>query len=145
MEIKILTKHDLPELVRLASKLWPDSEHLENEFDKIIGNPNEIVFFIEGIGFAHYAIRHDYVNGSSTSPLVYLEGIYVEEAYRKQGFASLLIEQGETWGKKRGALEMGSDVLIENEKSMLFHEKVGFKEAERVVCYIKRIRSEKNE
>ena len=37
-----------------------------------------------GMGFAEASIRHDYVNGCETSPVVFLEGIYVRSEYRKR-------------------------------------------------------------
>lgn len=145
MDVRIADLNDVNELVRLAKLLWPDSKDLADEMIEILNNNSEIIYLIPGIAFGHMAMRYDYVSGSSTSPVGYLEGIYVEEGYRKQGIASQLIHLGEQWAKDKGAKEMASDVLFDNHNSMVFHEKYGFKEVERVVCYIKEIRSMDNE
>ena len=36
------------------------------------------------IGFAQCQLRYDYVEGTSTSPVGYLEGIFVKESYRSK-------------------------------------------------------------
>lgn len=39
------------------------------------------------IGFAQCQIRYDYVEGTETSPVGYLEGIFIQEEFRHKGFA----------------------------------------------------------
>ena len=39
------------------------------------------------VGFAQVQLRRDYVGGNHLSPVGYLEGIYVEETYRRRGIA----------------------------------------------------------
>lgn len=134
---------DLDEVNRLGELLWPDSENLKDEFREIILSSDAVIYIAVDevpIGFSHFALRRDYVNGCSDTPTGYLEGIYVEEAYRNKGIAKKLVNEGQLWSKSLGAREMGSDVLIDNEDSMKFHEKIGFKEVERVVCYIREIK-----
>lgn len=41
--------------------------------------------------FAQCGLRHDYVEGRGSSPVGYLEGIFVEKEYRKQGCAKELL------------------------------------------------------
>jgi aminoglycoside 6'-N-acetyltransferase I len=45
------------------------------------------------IGFAEASVRRDYVNGCDTSPVAFLEGIYVEPAHRGRGLARALIAE----------------------------------------------------
>ena len=42
------------------------------------------------VGFAEASIRRDYVNGTSTSPVVFLEGIFVLPAHRRAGAGGML-------------------------------------------------------
>lgn len=149
MEYRVANINDLTDVSRLGMLLWPDDElvNLTSDFEDIINSDRERVYVAvskdEIVAFAHFAIRTDYVNGSSSSPTGYLEGIYVMPENRNAGVAKTLIRYGEKWSKLKGCSEMGSDVLFDNTESMKFHEKMGFKEEERVVCYIKPINKEK--
>ena len=89
------------------------------------------------VSIAEATLRHDYVNGCSTSPVSFLEGIYVRPAWRRQGAARLLCRAVEAWGRERGCREFASDALIDNQVSHLMHAALGFEERERVVCYCK--------
>ena len=90
-------------------------------------------------GFAEAALRHDYVNGCATSPVAFLEGIYVQPEHRKQGLARLLCKAVEDWARSLGCTEFASDVLLENTASQGMHAALGFEETERVVYYRKRL------
>lgn len=83
--------------------------------------------------------------GSSTSPTAYAEGIYVSESERHRGVASRLVDAGATFAARHGCIELASDTELENEDSQRFHEKVGFKEVERVASYIKNLSHENRE
>lgn len=60
-----------------------------------IVNPTSAIFLAfsedEAIGFAQCQLRHDYVEGTDSSPVGYLEGLYVVEHYRECGFAKGLV------------------------------------------------------
>ncbi len=86
-------------------------------------------------GFAEAAIRHDYVNGCKTSPVGFLEGIYVVPEARRQGVASQLIAAVEAWVRERGCTELASDASIDNTASHSLHEALGFAETQRVVFF----------
>lgn len=129
----------------LAGRLWPDAgaDELEEEFLALADDDDSAVFLAieEGVplGFAHCQIRHDYVEGAISSPVGYIEGIYVIESHRNKGVAKDLLDKCEDWARSRGILEMASDCEVANEDSIAFHKNVGFKEANRVVCFIKNV------
>ena len=56
-----------------------------------------------------------------------------------QRIAKKLVELGENWGKEKGCTQYASDTEITNQQSIAFHKKVGFSEANRLVCFIKDI------
>jgi len=91
------------------------------------------------IGFAEATLRRDYVNGCATSPVGFLEGLYVREDWRRRGAAYLLCQAVERWAAALGCSELGSDAYIENIGSQRMHAALGFEEMERVVCYRKAI------
>jgi len=132
----------------LRHELWPEtslSEHVA-EAEAILGKPKEAVAFLAhdvqgaAAAFAEASLRHDYVNGCVTSPVAFLEGIYVRPAHRRQGIARLLVEAVEDWARGIGCAELASDVELHNTVSQGMHQAVGFEETERVVYYRKALR-----
>ena len=91
------------------------------------------------IGFIEGSIRSDYVNGTESSPVGFVEGVYVVPAMRRHGVARRLFEAIGDWAKARGCRELASDALLENEASQRAHRALGFKETERVVYFSKKL------
>ncbi|PRY81458.1 aminoglycoside 6'-N-acetyltransferase [Alkalibacterium olivapovliticus] len=144
---KILKARDIhiENITQLALLLWPGDnyETLEREMLRYQEDSTAELFICEEeneiVGFAHVQLRYDYVEGTETKPVGYLEGIYVKEAFRQKGIARKLVEVGQDWSRFMGASEFASDVEIKNEISARFHEKIGFKEANRIICYTKKL------
>ena len=138
---------DRREWIHMAHELWPDEDvaELEEVFDNFIDPKLADTSFVccnnseELIGFIFLALRHDYVEGSDSSPVGYVEGIYVQSHFRRQGIAAAFIQLAETWTREQGCTELGSDVELHNILSQHFHKAVGFEEANRVVCFIKKV------
>ncbi|MGM0837950.1 MAG: aminoglycoside 6'-N-acetyltransferase [Bacillota bacterium] len=141
--LKEATLEEVKEATHLALLLWPDHtiEGFIQEIMDLIAQPDATVILAfhdsEAIGFAQCQLRYDYVEGTSSSPVGYLEGLYVKEAFRKQGFARKLVNACETWAKKKGCHEFASDCKLENEESLAMHLKLGFSEANRIICFKK--------
>ena len=136
---------DLPAVTNLALQLWPGNapSELEAEFSKLLANSNAALFLsLDGetpIGFAQCQLRHDYVEGTDTSPVGYLEGIFVAEPYRHRGYARLLLTACEVWARNRGCTQFASDCELTNEESLRFHLHTGFTEANRIICFVKQL------
>lgn len=143
--IKKAGKEDAFELARLAIQMWEDHEieELAGEFEALVQCEDAACFLkYEGevaVGFAQCQLRHDYVEGTETSPVGYLEGILVEEAFRHKGYAKELLRECEQWAKSKGCTEFASDCELENEESLRFHMAMQFEEANRVICFKKSI------
>lgn len=138
-------KEDALELARLAIQMWEDNEieELAEHFEKLVAD-EEAACFLKyendvAVGFAQCQLRHDYVEGTDTFPVGYLEGILVEEAYRHKGYAKELLWECEKWAKSKGCTEFASDCELENEESLRFHMAMLFEEANRVICFRKDI------
>lgn len=132
---------------RLRHAFWPEgtlSAH-RAEVDEALAAPASeainLVAIVRGVtvGFAEAALRRDYVNGCDTSPVAFLEGIYVDPAHRDAGVARALCAAVEAWSAGLGCTELASDALLENTGSHGFHAAVGFEETERVVYFRKAI------
>lgn len=137
------TTKDASIVAQLAAKLWPHhtAEEMLADFEETIQSENSAVFLCYDndapVGFAQCGLRHDYVEGTSTSPVGYLEGIYVDPSYRKNGYAKQLLSACETWAKEQGCTEFASDCELHNTDSLQFHLNVGFEEANRIICFRK--------
>lgn len=129
----------------LALKLWPDHsrEDLMAEFSDFLQQRDAAVFLSKrngvAVGFAQCGLRRDYVEGTESSPVGYLEGIFVEETCRHRGYAKALLQRCEAWARERGCTEFASDCELENEASLAFHLKLGFQEANRIICFTKKL------
>ena len=136
---------DLYILSELACQLWPDHTVAEmcSEFADMIAKPDAAFFLAyadeTAVGFAQCQLRYDYVEGTESSPVGYLEGIYVAEEYRKHGIARELLSACESWAKEKGCTEFASDCELENTQSLQFHLNVGFEEANRIICFTKKL------
>ena len=130
----------------LAALLWPDhtADELAEEFAQLLSDKECAIFLATQrnipIGFAQVQLRHDYVEGTDTSPVAYLEGIFVLEGYRGMGIARQLLKACEQWALENGCLEFASDCELSNTGSLAFHLKNGFCEANRIICFAKRLR-----
>ena len=143
MRLETVMPETLPDWLRLRQALWPwaEDEH-RVETQAALANPDAITFMARddqgnAIGFAEATLRHDYVNGCATSPVGFLEGIYVREASRKQGVARALVQAVEDWARERGCSELASDAWIDDGNSHRMHRALGFSETERVVYFRK--------
>lgn len=138
-------KEVLPALAKLAEELWPDqtSNELEQELAQVMESKTAVFFMAYhqdiAVGFAQCQLRHDYVEGTAGSPVGYLEGIYIREAYRGRGYAAALLRRCEAWATAMGCKEFASDCTLDNEASCRFHMKTGFREAGRIICFVKNL------
>lgn len=140
------TRATVDEWVALRAALWPhvDRRGLKREAIALLDKAAATAFLARdetgaAVAFAEATLRTDYVNGCSTSPVVFLEGLYVDPKGRRRGTARLLCAAVEAWARGLGVSELASDTEVENETSQQVHMALGFTEAERVVCYCKRI------
>ena len=145
MTIEEISKDNVSDLAQLVLYLWPECNYKE-EFQnglKILESKTETAFIAKNhgiyLGFIQLALRYEFVEGTSTSPVLYMEGIYVDPSHRKEGIAKKLIEVAERWGKAKECTEMASDTEITNQLSIHFHHSVGFEEVNRLVTFKKRI------
>lgn len=132
-------------VAELAILLWSDHEvnNLEKEMLNYIISENGTVFIYYNettpVGFAQCSLRNDYVEGTESSPVGYLEGIYVKVEYRKLGIGKELLIRCEEWAKSKGCSEFASDCEFNNMESLNFHLLVGFEEANRIICFKKNL------
>lgn len=143
--IKTATDTDCSILAELAVQMWDSASlaELEADFFKIISSQTSVCFikYLDDapIGFAQCSLRNDYVEGTSSSPVGYLEGVFIKEKYRNKGYAKELLLACERWAKDKGCSEFASDCELANINSLKFHLAMGFDEANRIICFRKGI------
>ena len=143
--IRKAESYDIHTIAKLACKLWPDNTvaEMEAEMAEVLAQADGAVFLAldneTPIGFAQCQLRHDYVEGTESSPVGYLEGIYVAEECRKQGIARALLSACEKWAIEKGCRDFASDCELTNTQSLQFHLNVGFQEANRIICFTKKL------
>ena len=143
--IKRADMEDAAVLAALAIQMWTDHDpgELAEEFRESIQNTDAACFLkyvgSRPVAFAQCQLRHDYVEGTDSSPVGYLEGIFVAEGYRRKGYAAELLAACEKWAKEKDCTEFASDCELENADSLHFHLAMGFAEANRIICFQKEL------
>lgn len=143
--VEVCMSVEQPGWLALRQALWPQygSEAHLAEMASFLANPRRYGHFVaydasrRPLGFAEASVRTDYVNGTETSPVAFLEGIYVIPQARRDGVAAALVRAVSHWAQCAGCSELASDALLENQISHAVHRALGFEETERVVYFRK--------
>jgi ribosomal protein S18 acetylase RimI-like enzyme len=150
--IRLVTKSDSAEWVRMRTALWPDNgeNHHAEEVAAFFATDtfrwsesflSWMVFVAERsdkdlCGFVESSIR-PHVDGCLTRPVGYIEGWYVDADVRRQGVGRKLVEAAERWAAVYGCKEMASDAHLWNTVSHEAHKALGFEEGNRLVHFRK--------
>ncbi len=146
MEIRCASKQDSSISAELFYHMWNSQplQELKEELEEYICGSDHAVFLAyDGetpVAVAQCSLRRDYVEGTDSSPVGYLEGVFVLEGYRRQGIGRELCRICEDWAVQKGCREFASDCTWNNEESRRFHLHTGFSEAGRIICFVKPLR-----
>jgi aminoglycoside 6'-N-acetyltransferase I len=138
---------DQPGWLELRLALWTDATAEEHRGYMAIAlaQPERFLQLMmydekrQPVGFIEGSIRGDYVNGTESSPVGFVEGVFVAPAWRRRGIARQLYAAIGDWARARGCRELASDALLENEASQRAHRALGFRETERVVYFTREL------
>jgi len=144
MIVRPVSPADSDDWLELRDTLWPNNRRDHAlEIAAFLRQPPKAAacFVAEGadgsvIGFAEVGLR-GYAEGCRTSPVGYLEGIFVMPEGRGARVGAALVGAVEDWARSQGCTEMASDRELHNEASGAFHEALGYEEVERIVCFRK--------
>ena len=132
--IKKMQIGDIEKTISIVKKLFINSDigELKKEFMQYLEKNDTVIYvcYLENeiIAFAQCQLRYDYVEGTN-----------VDSMYRKQGIATKLLEKCEKWSHEKGCTEFASDCELNNRVSFNFHLRAGFEEANRIICFRKKI------
>ena len=146
-QVRRAIEADVGAWAELRTALWPEDDAATHaaEIRDALAQPQGAVAFLaidadgHARGFAEATLRRDYVNGTESSPVGFLEGWYVAPEARGSGAGRALVAAVEQWTREQGCSELASDALLDNEPSHSAHHACGFEETERVVYFRKRL------
>jgi len=151
-DVRAATLADKRAWLRMRRALWPDDEgdsharEIDEFFAGRLKMPLEVLLALDEngnpIGFAELSIR-SYAEDCLTDRIAYLEGWYVVPLARRQGVGRALVVAAESWAKRQGCTEFGSDALLDNHASAAAHRAVGFTETVQIRCFRKSLEPER--
>ncbi len=114
-----------------------DNEFHEQEMKQIMASDDWFSYFLindknQQVGFVELSSRN-IVDGCLTSPVAYLEGLYLEKEYRRKGLGREAIEAVKNWCKQKGFTELGLDAELDNVSAQKFFKAIALKETYRIV------------
>ncbi|MBO6576052.1 MAG: GNAT family N-acetyltransferase [Rhodothermales bacterium] len=124
----------------LRIALFPDLDPAFNDADMaalLARDEQEVLLAFSGdevVGFAEVALRN-LVDGCLTSPVGYLEGIYLVPGHRGKGLSRQLLEAAMGWARAQGCSEFASDSSLDETEAQAWHRRVGFEETYRIVQF----------
>ena len=138
--VRLIQEKDFSEWFRLRKNLWDESsdeEHRAEMMDIFEHIETQLVLVAETdtgklIGFLEASIR-PFVEDCHSDHVGYLEGWYVDGAYRQSGIGTILVQSAENWARKKGCEEMASDSEIGNDLSLKAHLNLGYEETSRLI------------
>lgn len=137
-----------PGWLALRTALWPHAAEAEHraEMAGFLAEASRYLQLVayddsgRPVGFVEASLRTDPVNGTASTPVAFLEGIYVTPSHRRTGVARRLLDAVIAWARTKGCGELASDVALDNALGHLAHRALGFEETERVVFYRRALR-----
>ena len=137
--VRPLRETDLDDWFRLRKMLWDgteDDDHKSEMIDILDHHDTQLVLVADAggrlVGFLEASIR-PFVEDCDTDHVGYLEGWFVEPAFRKQSVGRQLVAVAEAWAQEKGCTEMASDAELGNDRSLAAHLSLGYQETSRLV------------
>jgi aminoglycoside 6'-N-acetyltransferase I len=145
IHIRPYRSNDWAEWLRMGRALFPDDD-IENDIAEMRGfleRADGQVIVAErasGLlaGYVEVGAR-SVADGCVTSPVGYIEALWVDADVRRRGIARRLLSAAEEWSAAQGYREMGSDVEIDNDVSHETHKRSGYSEVSKVITYRKKL------
>ncbi len=147
MTIEPVRRSLLDDWKRMRASLWPEcgaDEHAR-EMAEILGDPEFNAAFLahapDGlpIGFLEVSIRLT-AEGCRPGQIGYIEGWYVDPAWRGKGQGAALVARAEAWASERGCTEMASDACADNQGGRAAHQRLGYHEVSLLAHFRKDLR-----
>ncbi len=146
MKIIPYTQFTLPAWLAMRAKLFDDEDPalLEEEVRQITkantlkSQPFQCLLAFDDtetpVGFIEMTVRSS-AEDCMTSPVLYIEGWYVEPGHQGTGVGRALMDAAFAWGREHGCKEAASDARPDNTGSIRAHNALGFEDAGVIQCF----------
>lgn len=139
ISVRPATQDDVAEWLRMQKALFGDYPEIADEvqayFARNAGNEAALIAECEGKPCGYVVVgTRSYAEGCASSPVAYVEALYVDPDQRRKGAGRALLAAAESWARARGFSEIASDATVDNADSVAMHVACGFDETERIVC-----------
>ena len=141
LEFREIDRAHFPQWKRMRGELYAslDDEFHLKEMEEISQRTDWICRFIvnaekEIIGLLELSSRN-VVDGCLSSPVAYLEGLYLEPGHRGRGYGCSVLEKVVNWCRQNGFSELATDTELNNAAAQAFYTSFGFEEQDRVVVF----------
>lgn len=147
--VRMPEQDDQAEWLRLRQSLWPEcdpDQHLV-EIDTLLADADRAAVFVAAAapgrlaGFVELALR-PWAEGCDSTPVAYVEGLFVAPEQRGRGIGRALLLAAEAWAVERGCREIASDARLDNQPSRALHAQLGYEESEVLVHLRKHLQLE---
>lgn len=91
------------------------------------------------VGGVQMSFRREYVEGTTTSPVAYIESISIDDDYRDMGCTKALVRACEAYASMCGCHEIATDCSVSDESAREFLSSIGFDEVRQVSCFVHNI------
>ena len=150
LTVRFATVEDVPSLSLMLHSLWPEgsAEQHASELRAMLSGPGESTLPVKillaqvnerAVGFVEAGLRSHADGCDTRRPVGFVEGWYVEPAFRRRGIGAELIGAAEDWARSQGCTEMASDTWLDNVDSQSAHEALGYEVVDRCVHYRKKL------
>ena len=143
--IRRVSAPDRQAWTRLRDALWPGSlpdhdRETRTYFETPAGTPIVFVADVSGtvVGFLELDYRK-YAPGCSSTPVPFIEGWFVDVAFRGRGIGRALVAAAEAHARAEGFAEIASDADTGNHGGIAAHRALGYDDIEHVVCFRKEL------
>ncbi len=141
MKLVPVSKDDFVLWSQFRSAIYPiiSRDYDLKEMEIVFGSELWNCWFVERedgefIGLVELSLRN-IVDGCLSSPVPYIEGLYLIVTERGKGRGAEVIEMVKAWCNARGYSELATDAELTNTRAQVFYEKLGFEQVDRVVEY----------
>lgn len=141
MKLVPIEKNDFPVWAQFRAEIYPliSRDYDLREMETVFASELWYCWFISGeegekIGLVELSLRN-IVDGCLSSPVPYLEGLYLVPSKRGMGRGAKVIEMIINWCRNHGYTEFATDAELSNARAQQFYEKLGFEKVDQVVEY----------
>lgn len=142
MHFHLATLADFDTWRRFREELYDDLDPAwsEDEIHRIATDPNMTTYLVfdetqpTPIGMLELSLRN-IVDGCATSPVAYIDGLYLTEKWQGRGLGSQLLAFAKKWAGEQGCTELAVDTELDNVRAQKFYLREGFEETFRIVQF----------